>query len=163
MNYLNLYELFFTSLLEGDRKKCSEIISDSLENNYDIKRIYIEVFQKSLVKVGLLWQENKIMEGFDVTYLGTNVPDVDIINVVKKINPDIIGISCTMDFHISRVKSLIEKIDRNNISSKICVGGFAFNNNPSLVDYVGADFTGITAMDTINYANQAFGVLDYAK
>jgi len=48
------------ALLEGDRKKASEIILDEVDKGTSISDIYLHVFQKSQYEIGRLWLENKI-------------------------------------------------------------------------------------------------------
>ncbi|ONI38092.1 hypothetical protein AN639_11275 [Candidatus Epulonipiscium fishelsonii] len=81
------------------------------------------------------------IEGWDTYFLGSNIPIKDFINTIEKINPDLIGISCTMTFNIEYTKCLITSI-RNEYQCKnisIAVGGYAFNLTDDLWKYVGAD------------------------
>jgi methanogenic corrinoid protein MtbC1 len=55
-----LYETYLDLLLEGNRTKCVQLIQDLLDKQIDIKDLYLNLFQKSLYKVGELWEYNKI-------------------------------------------------------------------------------------------------------
>lgn len=55
-----LYQTYLKALLEGDRKTCFSIVHNLLEKNILIRDLYIELFQKSMYKVGELWEFNKI-------------------------------------------------------------------------------------------------------
>jgi methanogenic corrinoid protein MtbC1 len=55
-----LYNNYFNALLKGDRKTCSNIVTELIENKTEIKTIYEDLFQKSMYEVGELWERNKI-------------------------------------------------------------------------------------------------------
>ena len=55
-----LYNKYFNYLLQGKRAECSQIVQDLLDRDIDIKNLYTDLFQKSLYKVGELWEYNKI-------------------------------------------------------------------------------------------------------
>ncbi len=48
------------SLIKGDRDYCADVVKQLLSDNVPIKRIYNELFTKSLYKVGELWENNEI-------------------------------------------------------------------------------------------------------
>ena len=51
---------FYNALLDGDKDKCTSIVHSLIEEGADIKDIYVELFQKSLYRIGKLWDHNKI-------------------------------------------------------------------------------------------------------
>lgn len=51
---------FYNNLVEGNKEKCSEIVNALLEEGTDLKDIYVELFQKSLYRIGKLWDHNEI-------------------------------------------------------------------------------------------------------
>ena len=51
---------FFNALVEGDREKCTHLVQSLLDEGADLKDIYIELFQKSLYRIGKLWDHNKM-------------------------------------------------------------------------------------------------------
>lgn len=51
---------YFNSLLKGDKHRCKEIVVSLLEDGTDIKEIYIELLQKSLYKIGKMWEDGNI-------------------------------------------------------------------------------------------------------
>lgn len=55
-----LYQIFLKSLLKGDKGECLHIVKTLLENNIAIRDLYVELFQKSMYKVGELWERNEI-------------------------------------------------------------------------------------------------------
>ncbi|MCX7913447.1 MAG: cobalamin-dependent protein [Thermodesulfovibrionales bacterium] len=90
------------------------------------------------------------MDGWDVHFLGANVPSDELIKLVKKIKPKIIGISVTMPFNIEKAEVLIKKIKGiETVKSKIIVGGIAFNLLPSIYKDIGADFWASNAKEAV--------------
>lgn len=55
-----LYTAYLESLLGGDKAQCHAIIQELVEKRIDIREIYLEYFQRSLYRVGELWETNKI-------------------------------------------------------------------------------------------------------
>jgi len=80
------------------------------------------------------------MEGWDTYFLGANTPSDSILRVVDERNPEILALSATMTFHVSKVAELIEQIRHSNLSkTRILVGGYPFNLSALLWQKVGAD------------------------
>ena len=59
--------------------------------------------------------------------------------MIKEKSPDIIAISCTMTFNISKVKNLTQAIKNAEVSTPVIVGEFSFNLHKDLWKKVGAD------------------------
>ena len=55
-----VYFHFLNSLLDGKRKECKKIITDLINNDIPPKDIYVELIQRSMYRVGQLWEGNKI-------------------------------------------------------------------------------------------------------
>lgn len=55
-----LYEKYLDLLLNGKRVDCGRIVQDLLEKGVTIKKLYTDIFQKSLYRVGELWEFNRI-------------------------------------------------------------------------------------------------------
>lgn len=94
------------------------------------------------------------MEGWDIRYLGANVPSDAVIEMIKKVAPVMVGISCTMPFNIDNVKELIEMIKSETPEKpSVLVGGNAFDSDPKLVEYLQADYYGSDFDRTIKLVN----------
>lgn len=83
------------------------------------------------------------MEGWDTYFLGSNMPNESLLDMVADRKADLIGISATMTFHIRAVEKLIDAIRSSDQTKhvKIMVGGFPFNTAPDLYKDIGADAT----------------------
>ncbi|MCG8568191.1 MAG: cobalamin-dependent protein [Desulfobacterales bacterium] len=55
-----IYHIYFTHLLKGERRECADIVKRLLNTGTPLKTIYLELFQKSLYQVGALWELNEI-------------------------------------------------------------------------------------------------------
>lgn len=51
---------FYNNLVEGNKERCSEIVKLLIDEGIDLKEIYVELFQKSLYRIGKLWDHNEI-------------------------------------------------------------------------------------------------------
>lgn len=51
---------FYNNLVDGNKEKCSAIVSSLLDDGIDLKEIYTELFQKSLYRIGKLWDHNEL-------------------------------------------------------------------------------------------------------
>ncbi|MBK7632556.1 MAG: cobalamin-dependent protein [Ignavibacteriales bacterium] len=51
---------FYNALMDGDKDKCASIVQSLIEEDVALKDIYVELFQKSLYRIGKLWDHNKI-------------------------------------------------------------------------------------------------------
>lgn len=51
---------FYNALADGNKYRCQQIVDQLVSDSTDIKDIYVELFQKSLYRVGKLWEEGKI-------------------------------------------------------------------------------------------------------
>ena len=56
----NTYNTYLNSLLAGRRLECQKIVQDLLDANIEIKELYSQLFQKSMYKIGELWENNRI-------------------------------------------------------------------------------------------------------
>lgn len=56
----NLYENYLSALLAGKRSKCRQMIQELLDADIDLKLLYSRLFQRSMYRVGELWETNRI-------------------------------------------------------------------------------------------------------
>lgn len=69
-----LYEEYLSRLLEGDRRECSRIVQQLLDQEIEIKQLYTDLFQRSLYQVGELWEYNRISVAKE--HLATSMTEV---------------------------------------------------------------------------------------
>lgn len=80
-----------------------------------------------------------IMKGFDAYFLGTNIPNKDIVESVEVLSADYIAISITNFLHLTKISELIEML-KETTNSKIIIGGLAVSNNLEYCNSLGADY-----------------------
>ena len=95
------------------------------------------------------------LDGWDSYYMGSNMPDENMITALKEQEPDILAISVTIPFHLGKAEKLIKKIRSNKAFDKlkIIVGGYAFNIVPTLWKRFGADGYAQNAQKAVLLAN----------
>jgi methanogenic corrinoid protein MtbC1 len=78
--------------------------------------------------------------GWDVRFLGTNMPRNGILRVIEQQRADVVGISVTMVFNIPQLISLIDEINRafGRERVRVIVGGAAFRAARTLWKETGA-------------------------
>lgn len=93
------------------------------------------------------------LEGWNVAYLGSNVPVQSVISAIKFQNPDAIMISATLSYHIESVKNIACAIKSHFAESapRIIIGGAAFLNSLNPCKETGADYYGKSLEDVKNY------------
>ncbi len=80
------------------------------------------------------------VKGWDVRFLGTNMPHQEILKAVEEHRADVIGISATMLFNLPKVIQIIEQLRAKFGSDlKIIVGGASFRQVPEMYSEIGAD------------------------
>ena len=81
------------------------------------------------------------LEGWNVRYLGANVPAEELVSLLIEEKPYLLGISVVMPFNIDKAVDLIEKVKSNArfTDIKILVGGKIFTENKDLWKRTGAD------------------------
>lgn len=99
------------------------------------------------------------MDGWDTYYLGANTPIESLAQNVREKRPDILGISATMTFHLSKVKEIISILreDSSNGALKINDGGYLFNMSAGICKKIGADAFAENAEETITITTKLAG------
>jgi len=178
-----VYYHYLSALLDGNKSECVRIVTDLLDGDENPKEIYIKLFQRSMYRIGDLWEKSrtsvarehiasqitedllqlvypKILEkekigkkviiscidkefhelgpkivsdffelkGWDSIFLGSNTPQEEIINLIKEVKPDLLGISNNFYIHIVRLLKLIEQIKKEFPGLEIIIGGQALSN-----------------------------------
>lgn len=79
---------FYNALVDGDKDKCTQIVQSLLDEGAVLKNIYVELFQKSLYRIGKLWDHNKL--SIPEEHLATQIVEtlIDRFAPVGKSNSD---------------------------------------------------------------------------
>jgi MerR family transcriptional regulator, light-induced transcriptional regulator len=94
------------------------------------------------------------IDGWDVDYMGANVPARDLVVFLKKKKPFLVAISIAMPFNIDRARETIDLIRGNsNLKKmKIMIGGRCISFYPQIENYLGADGSGKSAKEAVELA-----------
>lgn len=90
--------------------------------------------------------------GFEVLDLGVDVSPEKFVDKIKDFKPDVLALSGFLTLAFDSMKNTIQKIKDAGLrdSIKIMIGGGTVDEN--IVDYVGADAFGGSAVDAVNLA-----------
>ncbi|MDZ7370540.1 MAG: cobalamin-dependent protein [candidate division KSB1 bacterium] len=95
------------------------------------------------------------MEGWDTYFMGANTPIESILKTIGDQRADLLAVSATMTFHVSRVTDLIRQLRESRLSDvPVLVGGYPFNLSPELWRKVGADGWAPDAESAVTVAEQ---------
>jgi 5-methyltetrahydrofolate--homocysteine methyltransferase len=92
--------------------------------------------------------------GFDVLDLGVDVPADKFIESLKDYKPDVLALSGFLTLAFDSMKEIIDKLKVAGLrdSVKIMIGGGTVDER--IVEYVGADEYGQSAVDAVNIATK---------
>ncbi|MEY7999128.1 homocysteine S-methyltransferase family protein [Clostridium sp. Mt-5] len=156
-------DIFLPQLIQSAEavKKSFEIIKKNIlkngEKNIEKGKIALATVKgdihdigKNIVKVLL---QNY---GFEVIDLGRDVDIDKIVDVVKKNNIKLLGLSALMTTTVINMKKTIEAVRENKLTCKIVVGGAVLNQN--YADMIGADYYARDAREAVKIAEKIFSV-----
>ncbi len=140
-----IFELIVPKLKESDQQeKKGKILLGTVEGD-------IHDIGKDIVK--FLLEVN----GYEVMDLGVDVPAQVFVEKMQEFKPDIVALSGFLTIAFDAMKVTIEKIKeaglRDNV--KIMIGGGTIDER--ILEYVGADAYGDSAMDAVTIANKWVG------
>ncbi|NNJ11764.1 cobalamin-binding protein [Chloroflexales bacterium ZM16-3] len=97
------------------------------------------------------------LEGWEVFYLGANMPPPDVVRMLESKRADLLAISMTLGGHINDVRNLISAVRESPATKKVrvMVGGQPINRSPEISQSMGADFTASNAREAIDLAMKA--------
>jgi MerR family transcriptional regulator, light-induced transcriptional regulator len=97
--------------------------------------------------------------GFDVVFLGANVPTWSLVHKLRAVNADALALAVTMSFHLDAVRKAIAKV-RESLGDAlpIFVGGEAVADAPELADGERVHVSRGSALDLVATARRALGV-----
>lgn len=92
--------------------------------------------------------------GWDVAFLGGNVPTRDLFVHLAAMRPHVLALSVAMPYNIPHVKNIITRLKSDSSFKyiKILVGGIAFTSFPDLWKNMGADAFGSNAKEAADIA-----------
>ncbi|MEI6127853.1 MAG: cobalamin-dependent protein [Pseudomonadota bacterium] len=93
------------------------------------------------------------LAGWNVIFLGANIPSYNIVDSLIKHKADFLGISASMASSVNKAANIIAQVRASQAAAtKIIVGGFGFNRDPELWKPAGADYYAGNAQEALNIA-----------
>ena len=98
------------------------------------------------------------MEGWDTVFLGATVPVEDLVETVRRREPDVVALSASIAPHLPRLRETIRAL-RAGIPDPplIAVGGRPFLSDPGLAEELGADLTASDAAEAARRFHEMLG------
>lgn len=95
-------------------------------------------------------------DGWEVNYLGANVPPEELLAHLRQFRPEMLAISVTIPFNLGDLRGLVQTIrqDQDLKETKILAGGRVFLENPELWQEIGADGFAANAQEAKLQARQ---------
>jgi methanogenic corrinoid protein MtbC1 len=86
------------------------------------------------------------MAGFEVRFLGANVPTRSLLSMVERERPDVVGLSAAMSFHLPALRAAVEGVRAlRGEEFPIIVGGHVLEWSPALSRELGVQALGTCA------------------
>jgi len=84
---------------------------------------------------------SEIMEagGWTVYFTGANTPTASLVDLVKRLKVQVLGISCATVLNLLALRELMQSVRQASAETKIMVGGRIFNESPGLWKKLNAD------------------------
>lgn len=98
------------------------------------------------------------LAGFEVRYLGANVPTESLIESVHKERPDLVALSATMAFNLPALQSCVRRLRMNVGPLPIMVGGAACAADLATPSELDADATATEVAEVITLAEKLTGL-----
>jgi len=96
--------------------------------------------------------------GFEVIDLGVDVPTETLIEKIKELNPDSVGIGCYMTTTMLELKDMMKLLEESELRGrvKVMIGGVP--TTQQFADEIGADAWGKDALDAVGKARNLMGL-----
>lgn len=92
------------------------------------------------------------LAGFEVRYVGANVPSTALVALIQQEHPDFVALSVTMTFNVPALRAAMAEIRKTfGKTMPVIIGGNVSTFAPDLATEVGADAMGFTADELIEF------------
>jgi methanogenic corrinoid protein MtbC1 len=96
------------------------------------------------------------LDGWDVVYLGADLPTADIVNSAAQHKVKLVAMSIAMPFNLGPARQVIESLRANTATAdaKILIGGGVFLRYPFVAANLGADACLHSCQDAVTWARE---------
>jgi MerR family transcriptional regulator, light-induced transcriptional regulator len=98
------------------------------------------------------------LAGFEVRYLGANVPSQDLLEMLASEAPDLLVLSATMTFNVPQLRDAVRRVREQCPGLPLAIGGGACVYERGLAAELGADIAGQDAAELVQRAKARLGV-----
>jgi methanogenic corrinoid protein MtbC1 len=120
------------------------------------KRVVLACVEGNNHAVGLQMVADAFqLAGWDVHFLGANVPTRSLIEHVDQVKPELLGLSVSFAQQLPAVKAVISRLKQSADISRpaVIIGGLAINQFNSLADKLGSDGWSPNARSAVSHAS----------
>jgi methanogenic corrinoid protein MtbC1 len=124
------------------------------------KRVLLACVDGNNHSIGLAMVSDAFtLSGWQVQYLGADVPTTSLVAQVLASRPDLVGLSVSFPQHLRIAKQVIAELitQMGDTRPAVMIGGLAVNRFSVLDGALGADACGGNAMMAVQQANQMLG------
>ena len=121
------------------------------------KRVLLACVEGNHHAIGLrMVSDGFQLAGWDVQFLGANMPTAALVRQVGESRPDLVGLSVSFPQQLRVVKEVTARLDQDLGGGRppVIIGGLAINRFTQLAGAVGADGYSPNAPAAVAYANQ---------
>jgi MerR family transcriptional regulator, light-induced transcriptional regulator len=98
------------------------------------------------------------LAGFDVRFLGANVPTDSLLTMLETERPDLLALSVTMTFHLPALREVVRRVRERCPGLPIAVGGHACTWSREIARDLRADLTACDAYELVDGARRVLGM-----
>jgi methanogenic corrinoid protein MtbC1 len=98
------------------------------------------------------------LSGFEVRYLGADVPLHSLLRMLASERPDLLALSATMAFHLPAMRQAVKQVREAAPALPIVIGGAACSDVRDLAAMLGAAANGHDASELVAIAQRLLGV-----
>jgi len=124
------------------------------------RRVLLACVEGNHHAIGLrMVADSFLLNGWEVEYLGANVPTPALVQQVADWKPDVVGLSVSFAQQLGTVKTVIAALTERLGMARpaVIVGGLAVNRFNHLAAAAGADASGVDALVAVDSANGILG------
>ena len=96
------------------------------------------------------------VEGWNVKFLGSNIPGYALADYAFSRNVDLVGLSITMEAHFEQARDTVQALRKRSPQIKVLVGGRALNEQPEYIPWLEADGYAKDAQGAIREVRRLF-------
>ncbi|MEI6143541.1 MAG: cobalamin-dependent protein [Mariniphaga sp.] len=125
-----------TAITEGILNELFEQLISKTRYN---KKVVVACVDNELHQVGIKMVADVFeMKGWETFFLGTGIPNIELVRFIHEIQPDLLAISLSVYFNFTNLLTMLEMVRKEFPELLIIIGGQAFKHvSDELIDRLG--------------------------